>query len=138
MALEPRHRAVAERVPSDLACLFVQCEEAPFLRLSFLNRLDIAVESHLEFGLAGRGGGGQVNAISPNNGAGMSEAWQGCLPPYVRAALQVPLRGQGFGVVHTTAIRSAKLRPVCGHGRGADKKAKEYQNEFGRRHGPAT
>ena len=67
VALEARDRFVLHLIPENLARDLIEGKQVPLVHVLVVSRLDIAVKSHLEIGLAGSSRRGHVDPITPQD-----------------------------------------------------------------------
>src|SRR5579872_1011159 len=127
MALDLRLAAPGLALPEDFARPAVEAVDPETLRAFILDGFYVAVETHLEQGLAlGRHGANHEDSVTPDDGAGMPQTRDGGFPEYVLARIGVP-RGRR----RSAAGRSAKLGPVGIRGQGRQSH-EEGKGEFHR------
>ena len=115
--------------------MFVEGEQAPLVLLLFFVGCAIAVDAGFKVGFpAGFNGGSDIDAVPPDDRAGVAQARNGFLPANVLAGFEVPLGGRGL-VGETGGILAAKLGPVGGRGEGGktDKGQKGQKGPKGRK-----
>jgi len=114
MAFDSRDAFVTEFVPEEFAITFVDAKQAPLVGLFFLVGCAIAVNADFEVGLAVRfDSGSDIDAVLPDDWAGVAETKDGFLPANVFSGFAVPSSGSGL-VREAGGVRAAELGPVRG------------------------
>src|SRR5262249_6337733 len=91
VAFDLGHARAGRLFPDDLAAALVYTVDPPGVLRRFLDRIDVTVQARFEIGLAvAADRRGDVNAVFPDDRAGVAEAGDWRLPADVEVLLHVP------------------------------------------------
>lgn len=106
-----------EFIPYRLAAVFIEAEQTPLVPLFFVIGFARAVDANLEIGFAaGFDGSRDIDAVLPDDWAGVPEAGNSFLPANVFAGFYIPIARRSFSG-DARSVRAAELGPV---GRGSE------------------